>query len=176
MKKLNNKGYMLVEIVLAAVISFSVAYYLLNLTYKFKDKNEDVLYTKKMLSDKINITKNIMNDLNNRTVTSVTCIDKSVDLSTYNSDSMAQENIKLSINSNTIEYGITKEGSFKTDDNSYYVKKIEDYLEVGQITCITNNSIATIKIPLSNIYSDSVEEVKLYIKINSSQADNPSGT
>ena len=85
MKKLNNKGYMLVEIVLAAVISFSVAYYLLNLTYKFKDKNEDVLYTKKMLSDKINITKNIMNDLNNRTVTSVTCMDKSVDLSTYNS-------------------------------------------------------------------------------------------
>ena len=63
MKRLNNKGYMLVEIIVASVIAFSVAYYLLNLTYKFKDKSEDIYYSTTMLSDKINITKNIMNDL-----------------------------------------------------------------------------------------------------------------
>ena len=56
--KLNQKGYMLVEIIVASVIAFSVAYYLLNLTYKFKDKNEDVYYSTTMLADKINITKN----------------------------------------------------------------------------------------------------------------------
>ena len=63
MRRLNNKGYMLVEIIVASVIAFSVAYYLLNLTYKFKDKSEDIYYSTTMLSDKINITKNIMNDL-----------------------------------------------------------------------------------------------------------------
>lgn len=45
---------MLVEIIVASVIAFSVAYYLLNLTYKFKDKSEDIYYSTTMLSDKIN--------------------------------------------------------------------------------------------------------------------------
>ena len=67
-KRLNNKGYMLVEIIIASVLAFSVAYYLLNLTYDFKDKNEDVYFSTATLSDKINITKNIMNDLEGKEV------------------------------------------------------------------------------------------------------------
>ena len=38
MKKLNNKGYLTVEVVLASVIAFGLAYFLLNLTIKVKDK------------------------------------------------------------------------------------------------------------------------------------------
>lgn len=63
MKKLNNKGYMLVEIILASVIAFSVAYYLINLTFKFKDQNMDLYNLTAIETAKINITKNIMNDL-----------------------------------------------------------------------------------------------------------------
>ena len=37
MKKLNNKGYLTVEVVLASVIAFGLAYFLLNLTIKVKD-------------------------------------------------------------------------------------------------------------------------------------------
>ena len=43
MKKLNNKGYLTVEVVLASVIAFGLAYFLLNLTIKVKDKNDDML-------------------------------------------------------------------------------------------------------------------------------------
>ena len=37
MKKLNNKGYMLIELIVSAVMAFSLGYYLLNLTYNFAD-------------------------------------------------------------------------------------------------------------------------------------------
>ena len=40
--KLNRKGYMLVEIVIASVLAMGIGYYLLNLTYKFKNNSEDI--------------------------------------------------------------------------------------------------------------------------------------
>ena len=42
-KKLNNKGYMLVEIILAFVLAFGVMYYMLELAIKIKNKNDDLL-------------------------------------------------------------------------------------------------------------------------------------
>ena len=59
--KLNRKGYMLVEIIIASVLAFGIAYYLLNLTYKFKNTNADVYESYYYMKDKILITKNIMN-------------------------------------------------------------------------------------------------------------------
>ena len=69
--KLNKKGYMLVEIVLSSVLAMSIALYLLNLTYQFKNKNEDIYQSISYSSDKIAITKNIMNDLDNQIITKI---------------------------------------------------------------------------------------------------------
>ena len=41
--KLNRRGYVLVEIILASVIAFGIAYYMLDLTIKLKNKNDDIL-------------------------------------------------------------------------------------------------------------------------------------
>ena len=35
----NNKGYMLVEIILASVIAFGITYFIVDLTIKLKNKN-----------------------------------------------------------------------------------------------------------------------------------------
>ena len=43
MNKLNNRGYVLIEIILASVIAFAIAYYMLDLTLKLKNKNDDLL-------------------------------------------------------------------------------------------------------------------------------------
>ena len=43
MNKLNRRGYVLVEIILASVIAFGIAYYMLDLTIKLKNKNDDLL-------------------------------------------------------------------------------------------------------------------------------------
>ena len=46
LKKLkNNKGYMLVEIILASAIAFAIAYLIINLTIKIKNKNDDLMTT-----------------------------------------------------------------------------------------------------------------------------------
>ena len=60
MKKLNNKGYLTVEVVLASVIAFGLAYFLLNLTIKVKDKNDDMLVKTILINDKAIIENNIM--------------------------------------------------------------------------------------------------------------------
>ena len=62
MKKLNNKGYLTVEVVLASVIAFGLAYFLLNLTIKVKDKNDDMLVKTILINDKAIIENNIMKD------------------------------------------------------------------------------------------------------------------
>ena len=46
LKKLkNNKGYMLVEIILASAIAFAIAYLIINLTIRIKNKNDDLMTT-----------------------------------------------------------------------------------------------------------------------------------
>ena len=65
---LNKKGYMLVEIVIAFGIAMAIAYYLMNLTYKFKNTNEDIYQSTIYLKDKVSVTKNIMNDLEKSTI------------------------------------------------------------------------------------------------------------
>ena len=43
MKKMNNKGYMLVEIILAFSITFTLLYFMMDLVLKIKNKNDDLL-------------------------------------------------------------------------------------------------------------------------------------
>ena len=60
MKKLNNKGYMLVEIILASVIAFGVAYFILDLVIKLKNKNDDLFVDTLARTDQAIITNTIM--------------------------------------------------------------------------------------------------------------------
>lgn len=60
MRKLNNKGYMLVEIILASVIAFGVAYFIIDLTIKMKNKNDDFFVETQVATDKAIITNKLM--------------------------------------------------------------------------------------------------------------------
>ena len=139
---------MLVEIIVASVIAFSVAYYLLNLTYKFKDKSEDTYYSTTMLSDKINITKNIMNDLEKISdKSSDGLVKKDTDNNTYTITIKGTDDkkfdisrtIKVSKDATTqqwqIEYGSFQTGAFVTNDKSYYKKVLDKSFEVSNVTC-----------------------------------------
>lgn len=78
MKKLNNKGYMLVEIILASVIAFGVAYFLLDLVIKLKNKNDDLFVDTLARTDQAIITNTIMRDVYNKN-TQFSCNNISVD-------------------------------------------------------------------------------------------------
>ena len=57
---MNRKGYMLVEIVLASAIAFGVAFFIVSLTIKLKNKNDDVLVSSQVSVDQAIITNKFM--------------------------------------------------------------------------------------------------------------------
>jgi len=62
-KHLNNKGYMLVEIILAFAIAMGVMYFLMELTIKLKNKNDDLLVRTLASTDQAIIYNAIMKDV-----------------------------------------------------------------------------------------------------------------
>ncbi len=179
MKRLNNKGYMLVEIIVASVIAFSVAYYLLNLTYKFKDKSEDIYYSTTMLSDKINITKNIMNDLEKISDKNSLEFDEDTNNNTYTitikgkddkNSGIISRTIKVSKDATTqqwqIEYGSFQNGAFVTNDKSYYKKVLDKSFEVSDVSYgPTQNGAYAYKIiiKINSLYTNDSNDIILFV-------------
>lgn len=62
-KHLNNKGYLLVEIILASVIAMTIAYFMTDLTIKLKNKNDDLLVKTLASTDQAIVYNAIMKDL-----------------------------------------------------------------------------------------------------------------
>lgn len=56
----DNRGYMLVEIVLASAIAFGVAFFITSLTIKIKNKNDDTLVMTQVSTDQAIITNGLM--------------------------------------------------------------------------------------------------------------------
>ena len=172
--KLNKKGYMLVEIVISFSIAISIMFYLMNLTYKFKNNSEDIYQSTIYLKDKVSITKNIMNDLergkivsinNPQTQENITTIDFSIKLF-----SGAIENRRITIEKEngkvTIYYGKLNGNTYDTNDISYYQKKLESSLVVNNIKLnqSSQNDSLSIIIPLSTLYTKEVLSIKLFLE------------
>ena len=121
MKKLNNKGYMLVEIILASVIAFGVAYFILDLVIKLKNKNDDLFVDTLARTDQAIITNTIMRDIYNKN-TQFSC-----------------ENI---LNNISVE-----DNKFKYKDTIIEVNK---YTTIGDIDCeVTSTNLIKLNIPLT---------------------------
>ncbi len=174
MKKLNNKGYMLIEIILASVITFAIAFSLMNLIISFKNKNEDLYNETSILSDKISITKNIMDDLKNYKIVKIetdnTSTKKIIDLKVILKNDNIIKNKRIEIESNKITYGDydTTENKIITGNKSYYKKEILNSTEVGEaiITKDEDEKAITISIPISSIYSSNKHDIKLVFETN----------
>ena len=54
---------MLVEVVISFGLALTIGYYLLSLTYKFKNTYQELDFSYYLMNDKIEISKSIMNDL-----------------------------------------------------------------------------------------------------------------
>ena len=157
--KLNRKGYMLVEIIVAFALTITIAYYLLHLTFKFKNTEEDIYMQTIYMKVKIAVTKNIMNDLERETIIYV---EKSKDNEIIFT---LKDNIKrkLIINNHTIEYGKIAGDSFVKDDITYYKKQLEESLQTGGLhfNKNNNNNIVTILIDMKSIYDDNDYSIKI---------------
>ena len=175
--KLNQKGYMLVEIIIASVLAMSIAYYLLNLTYRFKDTNEDLYHSITYLTDKNVITKNIMNDLERGSISNVTTTS---DSNHYQADfylsteldedgdgvnDKEKRRLEINRNDNTIIYGLHDGSTYQTEDVSYYKKTLEPSLMIGTIEATrTSSDTLGIIIPVESIYDDTAYNIILFAR------------
>ena len=171
--KLNNKGYMLVEIIISSVLAISVAYYLLDLTYQFKDKDADIYQSIVYLDDKNIITKNIMNDLERGNIGSFTTGTNYInfDLVMLDKDNkIVREKRRLEVvhgeSDVTILYGLYSNGSYVKEDVSYYEKNITKSLIVGNIEVDVNDNSVGIKIPMESLYDEEDYDIKLFSSIS----------
>ena len=163
--KLNKKGYMLVEIIVSFVIAFSIAIYLLNLTIKFKDTNEEIYYSARYLKDKNLITMNIMEDLDRGIIKEIEHIPGSYEIKFkiyIDGLETNEETRKLLMHNDesgfSIEYGsLDESGNFNKTDESYYKKTLEKSLmiDINNIKINTNSTenIFNIKIPINSMYT-----------------------
>lgn len=121
MKKLNNKGYMLVEIILASVIAFGVAYFILDLVIKLKNKNDDLFVDTLARTDQAIITNTIMRVI----------YDKKTQFSCDN----------ISVDGNKFKY---------KDKDKDTIIEVNKYTTIGTINCeVTSTNLIELNIPLT---------------------------
>ena len=148
--KLNNKGYMLVEIIVASVIALVMAYFLIDITIRLVNKNNDYYVESVLLTDKNLVTKEIMEDINDNSnndilLTSINVTNSgdnivTVELSFNNETS---KDLIIDKSSNIIKYG-------------NYEKKMSSDLSIKEFSISKDSTQKQlyIRIPAYTNYSD----------------------
>ena len=91
MKNLNNKGYLTIEIILASVIAFTIAFFLIEITINFSNASDNYYIDTLFITDKSlvtsNIKKSIQNDINDKgKITSANCTNSACTITYNNGD------------------------------------------------------------------------------------------
>lgn len=153
-KKMNNKGYMLVEVVVASCIAFVMVYFLMDITINMVNKNNDYYEESVLVSDKNIITKTIMDDLrdNAKKLKSVNSTGSSV---TFTFDD-GSKTLSYDESNNTITYdGYVKELAKELNVGKFCVKTNDSIVECeGTTITITDTKLIYISLPAYTNYSD----------------------
>ena len=189
MKKLNNKGYLLVEIIVASVLAMTIAYFLIDLTLNLKEKNDDVFVDTILVTDKMLMTDTIQEDIGRYRVTKLSQpSDNMLDI-TYQingSDVIKRISIESIDDRYLFKYGtIDASGNY---DNTVYQKEFNEALDVDRIilsnscyneasdtyvACSSSadngNGIMTIKISAYTLYSDKDYGINISVPYKTSE-------
>ena len=148
--KLNNKGYMLVEIIVASVIALVMAYFLIDITIRLVNKNNDYYVESVLLTDKNLVTKEIMEDINDNSNNDILLI--KINVTNSGDDIVTAElsfndgnskNLVIDKSNNIIKYG-------------NYEKKLSDNLSIKEFNISKDSTQKQlyIRIPAYTNYSD----------------------
>lgn len=151
------KGYMIVEVIVASVISLIMAYFLMNITIKLVNKNNDYYVDSIFLANKNIVTKEIMDDINSKKLAGVEVLNENqVKLTYIDNETNNSITKKLKVEGSTITYGD-------------YAKKLSEELNISGIVISndTTNKILTIKIPAYTNYSKEDYGIKITTYYNS---------
>ena len=148
MVKLNKKGYLAVEVILASVVAVSIAVFLIDLTVKMVNKTNDNYTNTLFLTDKALITnhlrKEIKQDMKNNSGLKSAGIKNGSCYLEYNNDSGKWINTKDEANRDAITYS---PGYSKT------INKDIKYSDINIKTCTLENNYLIIKINFEDIFT-----------------------
>lgn len=149
MVKLNKKGYLAVEVILASVVAVSIAVFLIDLTVKMVNKTNDNYTNTLFLTDKALITnhlrKEIQKDMKNNSGLKSAGIKNGSCYLEYNNGSGKWINIfKDEENRDVITYS---PGYSKT------INKDIKYSDINIKTCTLENNYLIIKINFEDIFT-----------------------
>lgn len=172
MKRLNNKGYMIVEIIVSATIAMTIAYFMMDLIVKLKEKYDYVQNDTILMTDKTVITNEILGDLYKR---GNMCAKKDGNAIVYkildNSGNVTSNWLKLSYNSD--EKKIIYEESSDSGNiyTPFYQKKFNDLLQIktleeDDISVDEINKIASFIIKAETLTSKKNYGVNIILPVN----------
>ena len=131
--KINNKGYLIVEIIVASVLAMGLAYFLLELVIDFKNKNEDYYVNTLLETDKALMTREVMNDVSNYKIKSITSDNENyVEFVYVKGDDEFTKRITIDKENEIFKYGVYNSG-YVVDEN-YFEKSFANELTVEGIT------------------------------------------
>lgn len=181
--KLNNKGYMLAEIIVCSIITFAIAFFLVDIAINFKKKAEISYLNSKYMVNYSLINKNIMDDVENYNLKKVEFKKNNntyyIDFSYLVNEDIVLKRLTLQNGDNVInyKYGVYDSNYIKND---YYVEKKLDNMGVTDINlvnkcygdaisknnvCIKNNNYQGVKLKYNGL-------LNIYIKIDNTFIDN----
>lgn len=175
MKKLNRRGYLTIEIVLAATLAFTIAFFLIDLTIKFANKTDDIQLDTLYITDNALLIENIREVIN---------IDKAAEVENGDAGKITDINCQGNTCTFTFDGKVNKKSTLKIDNDNKevlykglkegnnYTKKVSDNLTLEKISVggktegfpQVNQPYQIITIKARDIFVDKNYDINILIK------------
>lgn len=166
MKKLNRKGYMTVEIIIASVIAFSIAFFLMEITFKLVDVTDNEYANTNFITDKALIMKNLKSNIKKDIgdydkVEYITCSDDGTycTISFERSGGPIEERrIVIDKENNIIKYTANL-----NNDTVYYSKELDSRIKIKSLKGGKEGEYIYFQIKCDNIFDNNNYDINIII-------------
>ena len=168
MKKLNRRGYLTIEIVLAATLAFTIAFFLIDLTIKFANKTDDIQLDTLYITDNALLIENIREVIN---------IDKDAEVENGDVGKITDINCQGNTCTFTFDGKVNKKSTLKIDNDNKEVlytssikkdNKVSDNLTLEKMSVGGNGEVnqpyQIITIKARDIFVDKNYDINILIK------------
>lgn len=173
--KLNRKGYLTVEIILASTVAFAIAFFLMEITVKLVSKTDDVYHETVITYDDAIMINNIKDKIIDYIIEmeglySVNCNNNKCNISGQKSHAV-EENRCLYYDSVSKEIRFSEGAEEGENEVTLYAKKVDDSISEVEISSNINGNvkpsdrIVFFNIKLKNIFTDNAYEMVIPINL-----------